>query len=149
MFYQYNPEATVSGLPHWGLAISTDLVHWEELPVALYPNDLGAIFSGSAVVDSQNTTGLQTTLSIAPIILIFTQQGNYQTQGIAVSNDRGRTFEMYSGNPVMPNNNKIDFRDHPKNFTIDKSDKWFMALAVTDKIEFYSSNDLKNWTELS
>lgn len=147
MFYQYNPFATVSGTVYWGHAISTDLIHWEELPVALYPNDLGQVFSGSAVVDSKNTSGLQKG-SVPPIVLIFTQDGSTQQQSIAFSNDRGRTFEMYSGNPVLPNNDEKvpHFRD-PKVFYM--NDKWIMSLSVFNKIEFFSSNNLKNWTALS
>lgn len=148
MFYQYYPNDTIWGPIHWGHAISTDLVHWEELPIALYPNDLGDIFSGSAVVDSKNTSGLQKG-SVSPIILIFTQgDSSTQQQSIAVSNNRGRTFEMYSGNPVLPNNDRAvpDFRD-PKVFSM--NDKWIMSLAVGNKIEFFSSNNLTNWSKLS
>ncbi|KAJ6638716.1 Levanase [Pseudolycoriella hygida] len=147
MFYQYYPDGTVWGPMHWGHAITSDLVHWEELPIALYPNALGDIFSGSAVVDFKNTSGLQTG-GDPPLILIFTQaSGNTQLQSIAVSNDRGRSFGFYAGNPVLQNTDKTinDFRD-PKVFYM--NDKWIMSLAVKNKIQMFSSNNLKNWTKL-
>lgn len=151
VFYQHYPNATKPTTKlHWGHAVTTDLIHWDELPIALYPDKLGQIFSGGAVVDYRNTSGLQTG-NIPPIIAIFTQAidaSTFQQQSIAVSNDRGRTFEMYSGNPVIPNDdvNVPDMRD-PKVFSM--NDKWILSLAVTDKIAFYSSTNLKDWTELS
>lgn len=148
MFYQYNPNGTVFGQVYWGHAISNDLVHWTEFPVALSPNSLGNMFSGSAVLDTKNSTGLQTG-SITPMILIFTQATTTkQQQSMAVSNDRGRTFQLYAGNPIIPNNStKVpDFRD-PK--VVSFNDKWVMSLAVGDKIEFFQSSNLLNWTLLS
>lgn len=148
MFYQYNPDATVFGHVYWGHAVSTDLVHWDELPVALSPNSLGNMFSGSAVLDAKNSTGLKTGL-ITPMILIFTQAtATQQVQSLAVSNDRGRTFQLYAGNPIIPNNDKSvpDFRD-PK--VVSWNDKWIMSLAVGNKIEFFQSSNLLSWTLLS
>jgi len=120
LFYQYYPDSTVWGPMHWGHAVSPDMVHWEHLPIALYPDEHGCIFSGSAVVDWNNTSGLGKE-GKPPLIAIFTyhnfekekaKTGDHQTQGIAYSNDRGRTWEKYDGNPVLPNEKKIfDFRD--------------------------------------
>ena len=104
LFYQYNPDGSTWGPMHWGHAVTTDLVHWTELPIALYPDELGDIFSGSAVVDFRNSGGFQTNPEIAPIIAIFTHaNGQLQQQSIAYSNDKGRTFTKYAGNPVLPN----------------------------------------------
>ena len=99
LFYQYYPDSTVWGPMHWGHAVSEDLVHWKHLPIALYPDRLGYIFSGSAVIDWNNTSGLGSDKKI-PMIAIFTYhdmegekagKNNYQTQGIAYSLDKGRT----------------------------------------------------------
>ncbi|KAJ6636559.1 Levanase [Pseudolycoriella hygida] len=145
MFYQFYPNGTTHGPMYWGHAISTDLIHWEELPIALSPDGLGEIYSGSAVLDVGNTSGLQTG-SNPPIIAIFTQASDTQVQSIAVSNDKGRTFEKYASNPVLPSPGVKDFRD-PKVFEM--NGKWIMSLAVNDSIHFYSSNNLKSWTALS
>lgn len=149
MFYQYRPYDSSNTQTHWGHAISTDLVHWDELPIALYPNNTENFFSGCAVMDSKNTTGLQTG-SDPPMILFFTQAvGSRQQQCIASSNDRGRTFEIYAGNPVIPNDDDVavpDFRD-PKIFNW--NDKWIMSLAVGNKIAFYESKNLLTWSSLS
>lgn len=147
LFFQYNPNAAVPETIHWGHAVSSDLVHWNEFPTALFPDELGMIFSGSAVVDSKNSSGLQS--GVNPLmVLIFTHAGTYQQQSIAYSNDLGRTFQLYSGNPVIPNERKSvpDFRD-PKIFQW--NGKWIMSLAVADKIEFFASNNLLKWNLLS
>lgn len=153
LFYQYYPDSTVWGPMHWGHAISTDLIHWEHMPVALYPDDNGWIFSGSAVVDVDNTSGLGSADKPA-MVAIFTyhdpigeRAGNvdFQTQGIAYSIDRGRTWKMYEKNPVLKNPGIRDFRD-PKVMWHDASGKWIMTLAVMDHIRFYSSPDLINWS---
>ena len=133
LFYQYYPDSTVWGPMHWGHAVSKDLVHWEHLPIALYPDSLGLIFSGSAVVDHNNTTGFQTG-DEPPLIAIFTHhsmegeragRNDFQYQSIAYSNDRGRTWAKYEGNPVIPNPGIKDFRD-PKVFWHSESQKWVM-----------------------
>ncbi len=156
LFYQYYPDSTVWGPMHWGHAVSTDLVHWEHLPIALYPDSLGYIFSGSAVVDWTNTSGFGTADN-PPLVAIFTYHspereqvgtGNHQTQGIAYSLDRGRTWIKYDGNPVLSRETSVDFRD-PKVFWHEASDGWVMVLAEADKIGFYGSKDLKSWSFLS
>lgn len=152
LFYQYYPDSTVWGPMHWGHAISTDLINWEHLPVALYPDELGYIFSGSAVVDWSNTSGLGSKEN-PPLVAIYTyhlmegeKAGNidYQTQAIAFSLDKGRTWTKYEGNPVIPNPGIKDFRD-PKVAWNEKAGKWIMSLAVLDHIRFYSSENLIDW----
>ena len=153
LFYQYYPDSTVWGPMHWGHAISKDLTHWENLPVALYPDSIGDIFSGSVVVDHNNTAGLQDG-SEKTLVAIFTQhnmamekagKNNFQTQGIAYSNDKGRSWKKYSQNPVLKNPGMRDFRD-PKVSWQGKFKKWVMTLAVGNEIYFYSSKNLKDWS---
>jgi fructan beta-fructosidase len=119
LFYQYYPEDIVWGPMHWGHAVSEDMVSWEHLPIALYPDSLGLIFSGSAVIDWKNTTGFGND-SIPPMVAIFTHHSlakekegrdDYQYQSIAYSLDKGRTWQKYEGNPVIPNPGIRDFRD--------------------------------------
>ncbi len=156
-FYQYYPDSTVWGPMHWGHAVSNDLVHWDNLPVALYPDSLGYIFSGSAVIDWNNTSGLKQG-NEPPIVAIFTHHSptilekktnDHEYQSIAFSNDKGRTFIKYDGNPVIPNKMKEpDFRD-PKISWNDSLEKWVVVLAAGQKVEFFSSPDLKNWEFMS
>jgi fructan beta-fructosidase len=158
LFYQYYPESTVWGPMHWGHAISTDLVHWNHLPIALYPDEKGYIFSGSAVVDWFNTSGFSTT-GEPPLVAIFTYHDmemeqsdstatQYQSQAIAYSNDKGRTWTKYEGNPVIPNPGIKDFRD-PKVIRDTENDQWVMVFAAGDHVQFYGSKDLKKWYYLS
>ena len=156
LFYQHNPDSTVWGPMHWGHAVSKDLVKWEHLPIALYPDSLGTIFSGSAVVDKNNTSGLGTKDNPA-MVAIYTYHNaegekagrkDYQTQGIAYSLDNGRTWTKYKANPVLKNPGIKDFRD-PKVSWYEKGQKWIMTLAVTDHISFYSSKNLLDWTKES
>ena len=145
LFFQYNPDATVWGPMHWGHATSADLVNWQRLPVALAPDKLGSIFSGSAVVDRGNTAGF----GAQALVAVFThEQGGAQRQSLAFSTDEGRTWTMYSGNPVLaaPGNLK-DFRD-PKVFWYGDgaAGHWVMVLAAGNTILFYTSPDLKAWS---
>lgn len=156
LFYQYYPDSTVWGPMHWGHTVSTDLVHWENLPVALYPDELGYIFSGSAVVDWKNTSDFGKN-NKPPMVAIFTHHQpkgeaagtiTYQHQSIAYSNDKGRTWTKFEGNPVLPNPKLKDFRD-PNVFWHEPSSQWIMALSAFDRIKFYSSKNLKSWNHLS
>ncbi len=156
LFYQYYPDSTVWGPMHWGHAISRDLVHWEHLPIALYPDSLGYIFSGSAVIDWKNTSGLGEN-NQPPMIAIFTHHDiageragtkDFQYQSIAYSNDRGRSWTKYAGNPVIPNPGIKDFRD-PKVIWHEPTQRWIMVFAVYDKVQIYTSPNLLDWTYAS
>lgn len=157
LFYQFYPDSTVWGPMHWGHAVSPDMVHWEHLPIALYPDSLGLIFSGSAVVDWNNTSGFGQN-GKPPLVAIFTQhlmedekagRNDFQYQSIAYSNDRGRTWTKYQGNPVIPNTENIhDFRD-PKVIWHEPTHQWIMVFAAKDVVKFWSSPDLKKWTHLN
>lgn len=144
LFYQYNPFGAVWGNMHWGHAVSTDLTSWTYLPVAIAPDSLGAIFSGSAVIDKNNTAGFGKDAMIA----IYTSAGKVQAQSIAYSTDKGRTFTKYDKNPVIANPDIPDFRD-PKVFWHKETNQWVMALATKQTITFYGSPNLKEWTKLS
>jgi fructan beta-fructosidase len=155
LFYQYYPDSTVWGPMHWGHAISKDLIHWENLPIAIYPDSLGYIFSGSAVVDKDNTSGLGTKEN-PPLVAIYTYHSNegekagrndFQTQGLAYSTDDGMTWKKYDKNPVLKNPGIRDFRD-PKVSWYNKGKQWIMTLAVQDHIEFWGSPNLTRWTKL-
>jgi fructan beta-fructosidase len=152
LFYQYNPYANKWGPMHWGHAVSDDMVHWINLPIALFPDRHGTIFSGSAVVDEGNTSGFGTVAN-PPLVAVFTYHDHlrenlspagFQSQGIAYSLDRGRTWVKYERNPVLQNPDVRDFRD-PKVFWLASRGRWIMTLAVADHVSFYSSPDLKEW----
>lgn len=144
LFYQYNPYGNMWGNMHWGHAVSTDLTSWTYLPIALKPDTLGDIFSGSAVVDVNNTAGF----GANAIVAIYTSNGKTQQQSIAYSTDRGRTFTKYNGNPVISNPGIVDFRD-PKVSWNTVANQWIMTLATKQTVTFYGSDNLKNWTKLS
>jgi fructan beta-fructosidase len=153
VFYQFYPDSNLWGPMHWGHAVSTDLVHWQHLPVALYPDSMGFIFSGSTVVDIKNTSGLGSIENPA-LVAIYTYHNpelerngsnTFQSQGIAYSTDHGRTWTKYSGNPVLKSPGIRDFRD-PKVIWHNKTGKWVMILAVHDRVHLYSSPNLINWT---
>jgi len=144
LFYQYNPYGSMWGNMHWGHAVSTDMVSWTYLPIAISPDSLGTIFSGSAVVDVNNTAGFGKNAMVA----IFTSNGKTQRQSIAYSTDKGRTFTKYTGNPVLPNPGITDFRD-PKVSWNEVSNQWVMTLATKQTITFFGSPNLKEWTRLS
>lgn len=156
LFYQYYPDSTVWGPMHWGHAESADLVSWKHLPIALYPDSLGYIFSGSAVCDTGNAAQLQSG-SLPLIAAVFTyhdpigeQAGriDFQSQGLAFSADGGRTFQKYAANPVIANPGIRDFRD-PKVFWHHESQQWVLVLAAGQQVMFYGSLDLKHWSLLS
>lgn len=157
LFYQYYPEDTKWGPMHWGHATSKDLKSWKNKKVAIYPDSLGYIFSGSAVVDLKNTSGFGTEEN-PPMVAMFTYHNaekekagdnDYQTQGIAYSLDNGETWKKYENNPVVKNTNgQKDFRD-PKIFWHEESQKWILVLVAGDHAEIYNSTDLKSWQHLS
>ncbi len=156
LFYQYYPDSTVWGPMHWGHATSSDLTHWTHQPVALYPDSLGYIFSGSAVVDYKNTSGLGRKDKPA-MIAVYTYHNmegersgrkDYQTQGIAYSLDEGLSWEKYAGNPVIANPGIKDFRD-PKVFWHEPSERWILILVAGDHARIYRSKDLIDWTLVS
>ncbi|MDX2279427.1 MAG: glycoside hydrolase family 32 protein [Saprospiraceae bacterium] len=157
LFYQHYPKETVWGPMHWGHAVSKDMVHWEHLPIAIFPDSLGLIFSGSAVVDWNNTSKLGQN-GKPPLVAIFTQHSmekekaghsNFQYQSLAYSNDNGRSWKMYAGNPIIPNTQKIrDFRD-PKVSWDEDSKQWIMVFAAHDHIKIWGSPDLIHWSHLS
>ncbi|WP_439556435.1 glycoside hydrolase family 32 protein [Dyadobacter sp.] len=156
LFFQYYPDDKVWGPMHWGHATSKDLVSWKEQPIALYPDSLGYIFSGSAVVDAANTSGFGQD-GKALLVAIFTHHnpvlekqktGKHEYQSLAYSLDDGKTWTKYSGNPVLPNPGITDFRD-PKVSWYEPQKKWVMTLATKDRITFYSSPNLKDWTRES
>ncbi len=156
LFYQYYPDDIVWGPMHWGHATSEDLVHWQHKPIALFPDKHGLIFSGSAVVDFNNTSGFGTTDN-PPLVAIFTYhlmegekagRTDFQTQGIAYSLDNGATWTKYEENPVIGNPGIKDFRD-PKVFWDAENDQWMMSLVAGDHLQLWASEDLKNWSKRS
>jgi len=156
LFFQHYPNDIVWGPMHWGHAVSKDLIHWRQLPIALYPDSLGYIFSGSIVVDADNTTGFGKRGQI-PLVAIFTHHDpigekkgslTYQNQSLAYSLDAGRTWTKYRNNPVLKNPGIIDFRD-PNVRWYQPTQRWIMTLATKDCISFYSSPDLKTWDKES
>ncbi len=157
LFYQYYPDSTVWGPMHWGHSQTEDLVHWEHLPIGLYPDSIGCIFSGGAVVDTENTSKLGST-GQPPIIATFTHHdfvgekaktNDFQKQSIAYSLDGGYEWIKYKENPVIPNTEKIkDFRD-PKVVWHEASKKWILVLAAYDRVKFYGSPNLLDWEFLS
>ncbi|MCB0423029.1 MAG: glycoside hydrolase family 32 protein [Mangrovimonas sp.] len=156
LFFQYYPDGNKWGPMHWGHATSTDLVSWKEQPIALYPDELGYIFSGSAVVDRNNTSGFGDGTNV-PIVAIFTYHNpikekegkiDVETQGVAYSLDNGKSWTKYENNPVLDNPGIRDFRD-PKVIWDEEHQKWVMALAAHDRTQFYGSKNLKDWEFLS
>jgi fructan beta-fructosidase len=147
LFYQHNPQGTKWGNMSWGHAVSEDLIHWEHLPVALYPDAQGDIFSGSAVVDENNTAGFQTGEEKTLLAFYtYNKDGVGQSQALAYSTDKGRNWTKYAKNPVLRHRSGApDFRD-PKVFWYARENKWVMVLAVGAVIEIYSSPNAKEWT---
>ena len=134
LYYQYNPYGSMWENMTWGHSTSKDLIHWEAQPLAIEPDALGAIFSGSCVVDKKNDQ----------VVAFYTSAGKAQVQSMAISKDNGITFEKYAGNPVLVSTEE-DFRD-PKAFWNPDIQKWNLVLAVGQEMRFYSSSNLKDWT---
>ena len=147
LFYQHTPYGLNGRNMHWGHAVSRDLVHWQELAVALYPDEHGPMWSGSAVVDWNNTAGFQRGAE-KTLVAIFTAAGEPFTQGIAFSNDRGRTWNKYTNNPVLPH--IIGGNRDPKVIWYAPEKKWVMALYLDgNTYGLFASPDLKHWEKLS
>ena len=148
LYFQYNPYGSKWGNMHWGHAVSKDLVHWEHLDPAIARDPVGHIFSGSSVVDKKNTAGFGKNA----IIAIYTNNSSVnhdEVQCIAYSNDNGRTFTKYEGNPVLtPFDGLKDFRD-PKVFWYEKGKCWYMIVSADKETRFYKSKNLKKWTYVS
>lgn len=152
LYFQYHPEGNKWGPMHWGHAISTDMITWREQPIALYPDELGYIFSGSAVVDVNNTSGFGKE-GQSPVVAIYTSHDpqkakneriDVETQSIAYSFDEGLTWNKYEVNPVIENPNLRDFRDPKVIWDVDNN-QWVLTLAAGQKTMFYTSNNLKEW----
>jgi fructan beta-fructosidase len=155
LYYQHNPSENKWGHMSWGHATSTDLVHWNNLPVAIpeivTKDTTTWIYSGSAVLDKNNTSGFGKN-GKAPIVAIFTADQPKQkkeSQFIAYSNDGGLTYTQYAGNPVIDLNMR-DFRD-PNVFWHEPTKQWIMTVAMVDEhmVRIYGSKNLKQWTKLS
>lgn len=144
--YQFYPDGTEWGPMHWGHAVSKDLLHWTDAPTALYPDELGWIFSGSAVYDEQNSSEYGSKEN-PPMVAMYTSHHSVtglEQQSIAYSVNGGKHFEKSILNPVIPNPGISDFRD-PKMFWNPVDHCWSMVLAAYDRAMFYSSKDLKSW----
>ena len=147
LYFQYNPYGSKWGNMHWGHAVSKDLVHWEHLDPAIARDPVGHIFSGSSVIDKKNTAGF----GKDAIIAIYTNNSvnHDEIQCIAYSNDNGRTFTKYEGNPVLtPFDGLKDFRD-PKVFWYEKGKCWYMIVSADKEMRLYKSKNLKKWNYVS
>ena len=153
LFFQYYPDGMVWGPMHWGHATSPDMLRWQQQPIALYPDSMGYIFSGSAVVDANNTAGFGKNALVAIFThhnpkLEKTDPGHSQNQSLAYSLDAGKTWTKYRDNPVLKSPGIVDFRD-PKVTWNAQAKQWLMTLATKDRITFYTSPNLKTWTKAS
>ncbi len=147
LYYQYNPYGSMWGNMHWGHSVSRDLVHWENLDVAIARDTLGQIFSGCNVVDANNDAGFGANALIAFYTSASDVHG--QIQCMAYSTDNGRTYSKYDGNPVLtPFDGIRDFRD-PKVFRYEPQNKWVMVVSADKEVRYYSSTNLKDWTYMS
>lgn len=148
LYFQWNPYGSVWGNLHWGHSTSTDLMHWKFEGCAIVPDAWGAIFSGSCVVDHENTAGFGKEAVVAFYTSAkSTPWGDIQMQSMAYSLDNGKTFTKYEGNPILTSSEK-DFRD-PKVFWYAPGKHWVMMLAVGQHMEIYSSVNLKEWKKES
>lgn len=147
LYFQYNPYGSVWGNMHWGHSVSKDLIHWEHLEPAIARDTLGHIFSGSAVVDKENSAGYGEQTLVA--FYTSASDKNGQVQCMAYSTDNGRTYVKYDRNPVLvPFDGLKDFRD-PKVFWYEPERKWVMVVSADKEMRFYASRNLKDWEFMS
>jgi fructan beta-fructosidase len=148
LFYQHNLYEREWENMHWGHAISKDLIHWKELPTALYPDSIGTMFSGTAVIDYDNTSGFGTKNNPAMAVFYTADNPDRETQCFAYSTDKGRTFTKYNGNPVIDSKEKWNSHDtrDPKVFWYDLAKTWVLVLNERDGHSIYNSSNLKDWT---
>ena len=147
LYFQYNPYGSKWGNMHWGHSVSKNLVHWQHLDPAIARDTLGHIFSGSTVIDKNNSAGYGKDAMIAFYTSASDEHG--QIQCMAYSNDNGRTYTKYENNPILtPFDGLKDFRD-PKVFWYEPAQKWYMIVSADKNMRFYSSTDLKQWEYLS
>jgi len=147
-FYQHDPNTDTHGRMHWGHATSTDLIRWRDQPVALAPDDLGEIYSGSVVIDEDDTAGFGAGALVAVFTHHLVEDGRQvQRQSLAFSLDGGTSWDTFGGNPVLESS-EPDFRD-PKVFRFAPSGDaaWVMVLAVGDVVQFFRSPDLRAWEQ--
>ena len=140
LFFQWNPYGSQWENMNWGHSTTRDLVHWENQGLAIEPDAIGTIFSGSCVVDKNNTSGY----GAGSVIAFYTSAGHNQVQSMAYSTDNGATFKKVADNPILTSN-EPDFRD-PKAFWNPEIQKWNLILAVGQEMRIYSSPNLKDWT---
>ncbi|MCQ2228815.1 MAG: DUF4980 domain-containing protein [Bacteroidales bacterium] len=143
LFFQYNPYGSMWGNMNWAHATSTDLINWNDEGIAIAPDALGSIFSGSCVVDKEGTAGF----GKGAVVALYTSAGDVQCQSLAYSVDGGQTFTKYAGNPILTSDIP-DFRD-PNMFWNEDIKAWNLILACGQEMRIYSSPDLKNWKEES
>lgn len=148
LFYQHNPAEREWENMHWGHAVSTDLLHWEELPVALHPDTIGTIFSGSAVIDYDNTAGYNAKDVPAMVAFYTADHPKSQRQCMAYSLDEGLTFTKYEGNPIIDSYDKWQSHDtrDPKVFWYAPGGHWVLVLNERNGHSIYNSKNLKDWT---
>lgn len=148
LFYQHNPYEREWGNMHWGHAVSDDLIHWKELPEALYPDEHGTMFSGSAVMDYRNSAGFNKGDEPAMVAIYTADNADRQIQCLAYSLDKGRTWIKYAGNPLIDSKEKWNSKDtrDPKVFWYEPGNRWVMVLNERDGHSIYNSKDLKEWT---
>ncbi len=141
LYYQLNPYGSKWQNMTWGHSSSKDLIHWEHQPIAIRQNALGTVFSGSSVIDHNNTAGF----GKDAIIALYTSASTSQMQSLAYSNDNGNTFSIYNGNPILTL--ETEARD-PNMFWNNETNEWNLVLAhaLEHEILFFTSPDLKNWT---
>ena len=147
LFYQLNPYERDWENMHWGHAVSSDLIHWKELPIALYPDEHGTMFSGSAIIDYNNDAGFNKK-DIPAMIAFYTASAEKQVQCFAYSHDKGRTWTKYENNPIIDSKeiwNSVDTRD-PVVFWYEPGKHWVLVLNERDGHSIYNSTNLKDWT---